>query len=109
MYHYDTSKIHAVPIKPRNTENIVTAWQTKFNILKKHGKAPNIHILDNECSYYMEQAFNIAEVKYQLVPPHVHRCNAEERASCTFKNYLITGLCICDTIFTVKEWDRLIP
>ena len=31
--------------------------------IKKHGKAPNIHILDNECTYYMKQAFNIAEVK----------------------------------------------
>ena len=109
MYHYDTNTIHAVAIKSRHTENIVTAWQTTFDILKLHGEAPNIHILDNECSYYMKQAFNIAEVKYQLVPPHVHRRNAAERAIRTFKNHLITGLCLCDTNFPAKEWDRLIP
>ena len=57
----------------------------------------------------MKQVFNIAEVKYQLVPPHVHRRNAVERAIRTFKNHLITGLCICDTKFPAKEWDLLIP
>ena len=56
--------------------------------MKKHGEAPNIHILDNECSNEMKSAFNEAEVKYQLVPPHVHRRNAAERAIRTFKNHL---------------------
>ena len=109
MYQYDTNTIHDVPIKSRHTENIVTAWQTTFDILKKHGEAPNIHILDNECSYYMKQAFNIVEVKYQLVPSHVHRRNVAERAIRTLKYRLMTGLCICDTNFPVKERDRLIP
>ena len=33
MYHYDTNTIHAVPIKSRKTDNIITAWQTTFDIL----------------------------------------------------------------------------
>ena len=70
---------------------------------------PSIYILDNKYSYYMKQAFDTAELKYQLVTPHIHRRDAAERAIRTFKNHLITGLCICDTSFPVKEWDRLIP
>ena len=35
MYHYDNTKIHALPIKSRHIENIITAWQTTFEILKK--------------------------------------------------------------------------
>ena len=51
MYHYDTNTIHAVPIKSGHIENTVTVWKTTFDLLKIHGKTPNIHILDNECSY----------------------------------------------------------
>ena len=54
-------------------------------------------------------AFNEVDVKYQLVPTHVHRHNAAERAMRTAKNHLITGLYLCDTIFPAKEWDRLFP
>ena len=108
MYHYDTNKIHAILIKLRNTEKIVKSWQTIFDILKKRGEAPSTHILCNKFSYYMKQASDTAEVKYQLVLPHVHRRNVAEREICTFKNYLITGLCICDTTFSATEWDRLI-
>ena len=53
-HHYDTNTVHAMPIKSRHTDNIVTSWQTKFDIISKHGEVPNIYILDNECSYYMK-------------------------------------------------------
>ena len=48
-------------------------------------------------------------MKYQLVPPNVHRRNVGEREIQKFKNHLITGLCLCNTNFPVKEWDILIP
>lgn len=57
----------------------------------------------------MKQVFSIAKVKYQLISPHVYRCNAAEREIRTFKNHLITGLCLCDTNVPAEEWDRLIP
>ena len=98
-----------VPIKSRQTDNITQAWNNKFHILKLHGEVPNIHILDNECSHEMNDAFAKANVKYQLVPPHVHRRNAAERVIRIGKNHLITGLCLCDTRYPAKEWDRLIP
>ena len=51
MYHYDTNSVYAVLIKSRHTQNISKAWEDVFNLLKKHGEVPNIHILDNECSF----------------------------------------------------------
>ena len=57
----------------------------------------------------MKQAFDAAQVKYQLVPPHLHRRNAAERAIRTFKNHLIAGLCTCDTRFPASYWDKLLP
>jgi hypothetical protein len=45
---------------------------------------------------------------YQLVPPHVHRRNAAERAIQTFKNHLLAFLATCDPDFPVSEWDRLL-
>ena len=103
LYHYITNTIHAVPIKGRDAQYITQAWKDIFVILKRHGEAPNIHILDNKCSNEMKKAFNGVEVKYQLVRPHVHICNATERAICTIKNHSITGLCICDTRYPARE------
>ena len=66
-----------------------------------------MHILDNEFLFEMKKA--VDEVKYQLVPPYLHRRNAVERATRTFKNHLIIGLRLCDTQFLAREWDRFIP
>ena len=57
----------------------------------------------------MKAAFDKAEVKYQLAPPHIYRRDISERAIRTFKNYLITGIYLCDTRYSAREWDRLIP
>ncbi len=46
---------------------------------------------------------------YQLVPPHVHRRNAAERAIQTFKNHFLAGLASTDSTFPISEWDRLLP
>jgi hypothetical protein len=49
------------------------------------------------------------DVDFQLVPPHVHRRNAAERAIHTFKNYFIADLCSTDKDFPLHLWDRLLP
>ena len=108
MYHYDTNTIHAVPIKSRHAKRITDAWQSIFNILKIQGVAPNPHILDNKCIYHLNEVFKTEKIKYQLFPPHLHRYNAAERAILTYKNHLITGLCLCDTNFPLKDWDPLL-
>jgi len=49
------------------------------------------------------------QVDFQLVPPHMHRRNAAERAIRTFKSHFIAGLCSTDPQFPLLLWDRLIP
>ena len=109
FYHYDTNFIMGIPIKSRNAPELCEAWHTAFAIFKAHGETPNIHILDNECSKQMKTMFDNENVTYQLVPPHIHRRNAAERAIRTYKNHLIAGLYTCDPNFPFREWDRLLP
>ena len=49
------------------------------------------------------------DIKYQLVPPHIHRRNAAERAIRTFKNHFSAGIATLDPKFPICEWDRLLP
>jgi hypothetical protein len=49
------------------------------------------------------------EVDFQLVPPHLHQCNAAEWAIRTWKNRFIAGLCTVDPLFTLHLWDSLLP
>ena len=62
LYHYDTNTINAVSIKNRRTKCITNVWQLVFNILKTQDEAPNLHVLNNECSYHLKQIFKLAEV-----------------------------------------------
>ena len=49
-------------------------------------------ILNNETSASFKKLFKNNNVKFQLVPPHVHCLNSEEIAILTFKNYFISTL-----------------
>ena len=86
LYHYDTNSIHALHIKSRHTDHISQAWKTIFDTLKHHGEASEFYILSNEYSTNMIHSFKSSGVTYQLVPPHLHRYNAAERAIMTLKN-----------------------
>ena len=57
----------------------------------------------------LKNAMEMANIKWQQVPPGQHRRNAAERAICTFKNFFVVGLAICDPSFPIREWDRLLP
>ena len=52
--------------------------------------------MDNEVSQDLKTAIGKEAATYQLVPPHVHRRNAAERAIKTFKNHLLGCLATCD-------------
>jgi hypothetical protein len=49
------------------------------------------------------------DIQYQLVPPHIHRRNAAERAIRTFKNHFIAGLSSTNPHFPLHLWCRLVP
>ena len=61
-------------------------------VLTKRGRKPNLYILDNEASADLKASLAKQNINYQLVPPHVHRRNAAERAIRTFKNNFLSGL-----------------
>ena len=46
---------------------------------------------------------------FQLVPPHMHRQNAAERAIQTFKNHFIAGIFPTHKDFPLHFWCRPLP
>ena len=48
--------------------------------LKERVFTPKIHWLDNETVKGIQYYDKENDINFQLTPPHVHRCNSEERA-----------------------------
>ena len=92
VYDYDSNLILVEVIPDRNAETITKAYLKIYNMLKKRGRPPKTFILDNEVSGYLVNAFELENVNYQKVPPHVHRRNAAERAIQTWKAHFISNL-----------------
>jgi hypothetical protein len=109
LYNRDTNSIHAVAIPNRQAANIRDAWEKTHKLLVHQGHPPELHILDNECSQSLKDAFAKHHVAFQRVPPKEHRVNAAERAIRTFKNHFVAILCTVDSRFPLSEWDRLLP
>ena len=78
--------------------------------LRKNLMSVNLQILDNEASSKLKNL--ITEdlgIKYQLMPPDIHRRNAEERAIQTFKAHFLSILAVIAPDFTKLLWDHLLP
>jgi len=73
------------------------------------GLQPKLQCLDNEVSHAFQEYLHHEGVNFQLVPPHLHQCNAAKRAIHMFKNHFIVGLCSADKDFPIHLWDHLIP
>ena len=108
-YDYDTNSIQAQLTKSRNAADIRDATLKMIEQLQRSGHPPKLHIMDNEASAIIKAALLKHKVKYQLVPPHLHRRNSAERAIQTFKAHFIAGLCSTDPEYPAAEWDRLVP
>ena len=96
-------------IPNRQSASIRNAWEATHKTIVRQGHAPELHILDNECSQDLKDAFAKYNVPFQRVPPKEHRSYASERAICTFKNHFVTFLSNTDSNFPITEWDRLLP
>jgi hypothetical protein len=108
LYDYDSNAILAHPIKNRSDTETLQAYETLIKILQQRGLTPKLQRLDNEASKALKTYLHDQQIEFQLVPPHVHRRNAAERAIRTFKNHFIAGLCSTDKLFPMHLWDRLI-
>ena len=109
LYDYDSNGILCEPIKNRTKHSILAAFQNLHAKLVKAGVRPKLQRLDNECSDILKEFMTNEGIDYQLVPPHVHRRNAAERAIRTFKNHFVATLCSTDPAFPLYLWDRLLP
>ena len=69
LYHYNTNSIHVTLLKNRQAATITHAWKDTFTMLKQHGVASQLHILDNECSDDLVKAFNKINVDFKKCLP----------------------------------------
>jgi hypothetical protein len=109
LYDYDSNAILTEPLKTRNGGEILRAYTKLYDYLVARGFKPQTHWLDNEASNALKNFNRNNQIKFQLVPPQMHRRNAAERAIRTWKNHLITGLCSANDAFPLHLWDRLLP
>ena len=107
-YNHDGNNILAEPMKKREADTIIDAWNKLCSRLYNNGIVTTNYILDNECSTAFKIDFHEANVTIKLVPPNQHRSNAAERAIMTFKKQLLSGLATYHKDFPLREWDRLL-
>ena len=109
LYHQDTNSIHTMALPNKKAATIRDAWKSLYKKICLQGHPVHLHILDNECSQDLKDAFQSYQITFQRVPPCEHRANAAERAIRTFKNHFVSILCTVDSQFPLSEWDRLLP
>ena len=105
LYDYDSNNILVKAIPNRQAAVIKNAWESLYKRLIRNGIDITHFILDNELSSDLRECFKKYNIKFQRVPPHIHRRNAAERAIQTFKNHLLSGLATCNSKFPIAEWD----
>jgi hypothetical protein len=108
VYDHDSNSILHAPLRNKTASEIKRGWVSIHERLARGGNQPHMYILDNEASAELKRALTKYNLTYQLVPPHVHRRNAAERAIRTYKSHLLAFLATCDPEFPVSEWDRLL-
>ena len=79
-YHCDSNTILVAPFKTRKDKHILETYKYIMTRLRKNGMSVNLQILDIEASSKFKHL--ITEdlgIKYQLVPPEIHRRNEAEQ------------------------------
>jgi hypothetical protein len=96
-------------MKNRTDGEMIWAYTSLHEQLINAGLKTTIQVMDNECSKAFRQYLADEHIYLQLVPPHLHRQNAVERAIQTFKNHFVAGLCSVDKQFPMHLWCELLP
>eukprot|EP00804_Cyclotella_cryptica_P025029 CCRYP_015949-RA/>CCRYP_015949-RA protein AED:0.34 eAED:0.26 QI:0/0/0/0.75/1/1/4/0/538 len=92
-YHCDSNAILVEPFQSRHDRHRIAAHGRIMTRLKEKGHTIDHQILDNEASNaYRQTITQDWKATYQLVPPHVHRANAAERAIQTLKAHFLSIL-----------------
>ncbi len=107
--HNRSNAILVCPFPSKHDTHRIQAYKTMYARLEEVNAAPDIHIMDNEASTAFQHAIAKNGCKLQLVPPHVHRLNAAERAIRTFKDHFLAILAGTAPTFPADRWDLLLP
>ena len=79
MVEIDSNAILVEPMKSRNDEEMVRAYDSLLARLRQTGSMPCKHVLDNEVSDQMKHHIQVTcKLEMELVPPGCHRRNAAE-------------------------------
>ena len=92
LYDHDSNVILAEPLISSSERKLVRATRVLHSYLSAHGLTPQYQMLDNECPVGLTQFLRDSSVGFKLVPPHLHRTNAAERAIQTYKDHLVASL-----------------
>jgi hypothetical protein len=109
LYNYDSNAILAEPMKSRSEHDMIQTYTKMHTYLLDRGLKPQLQQLDNEAPAGLKRFMTPQHVQYQLVPPHIHRRNAAEKAISTFKDHFNAGICSTDKQWPIHLLRRLIP
>ena len=85
IYYYDSNAIMTEVMKTRQGPKLLKAYAKIIKYLQTCIFHLIVHWIDNEASSAMKTYDQTNHIDYQLVPPHMHRRNAAERAIRTWK------------------------
>ena len=109
-YHCDSNMILTAPFKSRSDKHRMLAYHAIMQRLQSRGMLVDLQIMDNEASAEYKRIITLEYgVQYQLVPAHIHRRNAAERAIRTFKAHFLAILAGVAADFPQYLWDLLLP
>ena len=109
-YYCDSNAILVAQFKTRKEKHRLEAYKSIMARLRKNGMNVNLQILDNEASSKVKHLIKEdLGIKYQLVPPDIHRRNVEERAILTFKAHFSSILAGIVPDLPKFLWDHLLP
>ena len=108
LYDCDSNAILTEPMRNRSDTEHLRAYNKLHQYLLDRGFRPLLQKMDNEASAALKRTIREKGIDFQLVPPHMHRRNAAERAIQTFKNHFVAILSGTDKNFPMHLWDRLL-
>ena len=104
------SQIYVALFKTRKDKHRLEAYKSIMTCLRRNIISVNLQTLDNETSSKFKHLLTEdLGIKYQLVPPDIHRRNSEERAIKTFKAHFLSILSGIAPDFPKLLWDHLLP
>jgi hypothetical protein len=100
VYNYDSNAIITEPITSCTKNELLRTYTVLYTMLTDRGLKSILQRLDNKAPRKRKQLMQKHDATFQLVPPHLHCCNAAERAIGKWRDHFIAGLSSMDPNFS---------